>query len=152
NTLLGLGCAYIDPNGLNNVDGQGHNYFLSRNPYRLNSWAFFGEAYYQLTPDLKLTGGLRFTDDQKTFLEYPSWAGIAFKGIPQAGVLSQRWQEFTGRFVATWTPKLDFTEQSLFYASYSRGYKAGGANPPGVVPIFSGGVNFSSPSDLTHPQ
>ena len=40
---------------------------------------------------------------------------------------------------------------SLFYGSYSRGYKGGGANPPGVVPIFSGGVDFSSPSDLTHP-
>jgi outer membrane receptor protein involved in Fe transport len=151
NTFLGTGCAYIDPNPLANIDGQGHNYFLSQNPYRLNSWAGFGEAYYQVAPDLKLTGGLRFTDDQKTFTEYPSWAGIAFKGIPPAGVLVQSWQEFTGRAVANWTPKLDFTDESLFYASYSRGYKAGGANPPGVVPIFSGGVDFSSPSDLTHP-
>jgi iron complex outermembrane receptor protein len=148
-TQLGLGCAYIDPNALANVDGKGHNYFLSKNPYRLNSWAGFGEAYYQLTPDLKLTGGLRFTDDQKTFTEFPSWAGIAFKGIPSAGVLVQEWKEFTGRFVGTWTPKLDFTDDSLFYASYSRGYKAGGANPPGVVPIVSGGVLYSNP--ITHP-
>jgi outer membrane receptor protein involved in Fe transport len=151
NTLLGLGCAYIDPNGLANVNGQGHNYFLSMNPYRLNSWAGFGEVYYQVRPDLKLTGGLRFTDDEKTFTEFPSWAGLAFKGIPSTGELTQHWQELTGRAVATWTPKLDFTNDSLFYASYSRGYKAGGANPPGVVPIFSGGVNYSSPSDLTHP-
>ena len=33
-TLLGLGCAYIDPNPLAKVDGQGHNYFRSQNPYR----------------------------------------------------------------------------------------------------------------------
>jgi outer membrane receptor protein involved in Fe transport len=151
NTLLGLGCAYIDPNSLGNVDGQGHNYFLSENPYRVNSWAAFGELYYQIEPDLKLTGGLRFTDDEKTFTEFPSWAGLAFKGIPEAGILTQRWQELTGRTVATWTPKVDFTDQTLVYGSYSRGYKAGGANPPGVVPIFSGGVDFSSPSDLTHP-
>jgi iron complex outermembrane recepter protein len=151
NTLLGLGCAYIDPNGLGSVDGQGHNYFLSENPYRVNSWAAFGEIYYQIEPDLKLTGGLRFTDDEKTFTEFPSWAGLAFKGIPEAGVLTQRWQELTGRAVATWTPKVDFTDQTLVYGSYSRGYKAGGANPPGVVPIFSGGIDFSSPSDLTHP-
>jgi outer membrane receptor protein involved in Fe transport len=149
NTLLGLGCAYIDPNALANVDGQGHNYFLSKNPARIDSWALFGEVYYQIDPDLKLTGGLRFTDDEKSFTEYPSWAGLAFKGIPSAGVLTQRWQEVTGRAVATWTPKLDFTDESLIYASYSRGYKAGGANPPGVVPIFSGGIEYSSPS--THP-
>lgn len=148
-TLLGLGCAYIDPNSLSDVDGQGHNYFLSKNPARINSWSVFGELYYQVAPDVKLTGGLRFTDDEKIFTEFPSWAGLAFKGIPSAGVLTQRWQELTGRAVATWTPKLDFTDDSLFYASYSRGYKAGGANPPGVVPIFSGGVEFSSPA--AHP-
>jgi len=150
-TLLGLGCAYIDPHSLANVDGQGHNYFLSMNPARINSWAAFSELYYQVAPTLKLTGGLRFTDDRKDFTEFPSWAGLAFKGIPSAGVLSQHWQELTGRAVATWTPKTDFTDDTLVYASYSRGYKAGGANPPGVVPIFSGGVDFSSPSDLTHP-
>ncbi len=150
-TILGLGCAYIDPNALANVDGQGHNYFLSKNPARINSWAAFGEVYYQVAPDVKLTGGLRFTDDEKVFTEFPSWAGLAFKGIPSAGDLVQHWQEITGRAVATWTPKLDFTDASLFYASYSRGYKAGGANPPGVVPVFSGGINYSSPGDLTHP-
>lgn len=150
-TLLGLGCAYIDPNSLSNVNGQGHNYFLSINPYWVDSWAGFGEVYYQLTPDLKLTGGLRFTDDTKSFEEFPSWAGLAFKGIPSQGFLNQSWQELTGRFVATWTPKLDWSDQSLFYASYSRGYKAGGANPPGVTPIISGGVQYSSPSNLTHP-
>ncbi len=144
-----MGCAYIDPNALADVDGQGHNYFLSKNPAKINSWAMFGEAYDQITQDLKLTGGLRFTDDEKAFTEFPSWAGLAFKGIPSAGVLTQRWQELTGRAVATWTPKLDFTDQSLFYASYSRGYKAGGANPPGVVPVFSGGIEYSSPA--THP-
>ena len=117
----------------------------------MNSWAGFGELYYQVAPDVKLTGGLRYTIDDKEFTEFPSWAGLAFKGIPSAGVLKQNWEELTGRFVATWTPKLDFTDQSLFYASYSRGYKAGGANPPGVVPVFSGGVNYSSPGDLTHP-
>jgi len=149
NTLLGLGCAYIDPNSLANVDGQGHNYFLSKNPARVDSWALFGEVYYQIQPELKLTGGLRFTDDHKDFTEFPSWAGLAFKGIPSAGVLKQDWEELTGRAVASWTPKLDFTDASLFYASYSRGYKAGGANPPGVVPIFSGGVDYSTPT--THP-
>ena len=86
-------------------------------------------------PDVKLTGGLRWTDDQKQFhrnskLDACCWAGV----IRSRAIVDQEWKEWTGRFVANWTPKLDFTDQSLFYASYSRGYKGGGANPPGVVP------------------
>ena len=36
----------------------------------------------------------------------------------------------TGRAVLDYTPQLSFTNQTLIYASYSRGYKAGGFNPP----------------------
>ncbi len=129
------------------IDGQGHNYFRSQNPYRLNSWAGFGEAYYQVAPDVKLTAGLRWTDDMKHFVEIPSWTDVVGKGYPITGDLDQDWKELTGRFNATWTPKLDFTDQSLFYGSYSRGYKGGGANPPGVTSIGS----LSSPSNGTHP-
>ena len=151
NTLIGLGCAYVDPNPLNKIDGQGHNYFRNQNPYRLKSWAGFGEAYYQVAPDVKLTGGLRWTDDMKSFTEIPSWTLVAGKGYPVTGVLDQQWKEWTGRFVANWTPKLDFTDQSLFYGSYSRGYKGGGANPPGVFPILYYGIPVQSPSVYTHP-
>ncbi len=149
--LFGLGCGYIDPNPLSSIDGQGHNYFRSENPYRLHSWAGFGEVNYQIAPDVKLTGGLRWTDDQKSFTEIPSWADLQGKGYPSAGIIDQQWKELTGRFNATWTPKLDFTDQSMFYGSYSRGYKGGGANPPGVVPVIEGGILFSSPSSVTHP-
>jgi iron complex outermembrane recepter protein len=150
-TFFGLGCAYVDPNPLNQIDGQGHNYFRSENPYRLHSWAGFGEAYYQVAPDVKLTGGLRWTDDSKSFTEIPSWTLLAGEGYPSFGDLNQQWREWTGRFVANWTPKLDFTDQSLFYGSYSRGYKGGGANPPGVVPILYYGIAIESPSNYTHP-
>jgi outer membrane receptor protein involved in Fe transport len=151
NTLFGLGCGYVDPNPLSKIDGQGHNYFRNQNPYRLHSWAGFGEVYYQVAPDIKLTGGLRWTDDSKSFTEIPSWAIVAGKGYPSFGNIDQEWKEWTGRFVANWTPKLDFTDQTLVYGSYSRGYKGGGANPPGVVPIVIQGVKIESPSNYTHP-
>jgi iron complex outermembrane receptor protein len=122
--------TYIDPNPIGQLDGQGHNYFRSENPYDLSSYAGFGEAYYQVTPDLKLTGGLRWTDDQKTFYDIPSWTFLLGGGYPIEGVVRQEWKEWTGRGVVNWTPKLDFTDQTLLYASYSRGYKGGGANPP----------------------
>jgi iron complex outermembrane receptor protein len=52
------------------------------------------------------------------------------------------YRKVTGRFVADWTPTLDFTDATLVYASYSRGYKAGGFNPgiqPGLnVPVAYG--------------
>ncbi len=122
--------TYIDPNPIPSINGDGHNYFRSENPYAVSSYAGFGEVYYQLTPDLKLTGGLRWTDDQKTFWEIPSWTYLTGGGYPVVDVVNQEWKEFTGRGVVTWTPKLDFTDQTMIYASYSRGYKGGGANPP----------------------
>ena len=124
---------YLDPNPMSSLNDEGHNYFLSKNPYVLNSYAAFGEAYYNVTPDLKLTGGLRWTDDEKHFIEYPSQVLTQGYGYPSTGTVDQKWKKYTGRAVANWTPKLDFTDQSMFYASYAHGYKAGGANPPGAV-------------------
>src|SRR6185312_3691203 len=151
--FLGLGCAYIDPNTLEQIDGNGHNYFRSQNPYRLTSWALFGEVYYQVTPDVKLTGGIRFTDDKKSFDLIPSWTLVIGEGYPIRGTVDQEWQEVTGRFNVNWTPKLDFTDQTMVYASYAHGYKGGGANPPGVivVPSFAEGIPVTSPSNQTHP-
>jgi len=138
-------CWYIDPNSLTNLDNQGHNYFLSQNPYTLNSYAGFGEAYYNVTPDLKLTGGLRWTDDQKHFVDIPSELLVGGYGYPITGIVDQSWQEFTGRFTANWTPKLDFTDQTLLYASFAHGYKAGGANPPGATLVTFGDTGISNP-------
>ena len=138
--------TYIDPNPIDHLDGQGHNYFRSENPYQLNSFAGFGEAYYQITPDVKLTGGLRWTDDSKRFWNIPSQVFLLGGGYPVFSTVNQEWKEWTGRFVADWTPKLDLTDATLVYASYSRGYKGGGANPPGPA------VDYLSPQTLaTHP-
>ena len=58
--------------------------------------------------------------------------------------MNQQWDQLTGRAAVNWTPKLDFTDQTLVYGSYAHGYKAGGANPPGAffpaifAPILQG--------------
>jgi iron complex outermembrane recepter protein len=130
-------CPYIDPNPISSLNNEGHNYFLSQNPYVLNSYAGFGEVYYQLLSDLKLTGGVRWTEDRKHFSQIPSWVDGLGWGYPIAGVVDQQWDQWTGRAVVNWTPKLDFTDQTLVYGSFSHGYKAGGANPPG--PVLGGG-------------
>jgi iron complex outermembrane recepter protein len=144
-----LPCGYIDPHPLSSIDGQGHNYFRSDNPYNLNSYAGFGEAYYNVTNDLKLTGGLRWTDDKKRFIRIPSEVLITGMGYPPLGTIDQEWREWTGRFVANWTPKLDFTDQTLIYGSFAHGYKAGGANPPGA--ILTNGRSNGGVTNPVHP-
>jgi len=126
-------CSYIDPNPISNLDDAGHNYFLSQNPYVLNSYAGFGEVYYNIFKDLKLTAGLRWTEDRKHFVIIPSELLTAGYGYPIKGTVEQQWDQLTGRLNATWTPKLRFTDQTLVYGSYAHGYKAGGANPPGAI-------------------
>jgi len=126
-------CVYIDPNPVGSLDNKGHNYFLSQNPYTLNSYAGFGEAYYNIAPDLKFTAGLRYTIDRKHFVDIPSDIIGYGLGYAPTGVENQEWDRLTGRAVLNWSPKLNFTDQSMFYASYAHGYKAGGANPPGAT-------------------
>ena len=144
------GCAAIDPNPLLHVNDLGHNYFLSRNPYVLNSYAGFGEAYYDVSRDLKLTGGIRWTDDKKHFLDIPSELLVFGSGYPVLGSVDQQWNQLTGRLAVNWTPKLDFTDQTLVYGSWAHGYKAGGANPPGAnLFVYNGYGNGGVPG---HPK
>ena len=120
----------------------------------LMSGAIFGEAYYDAIPDLlKFTAGLRWTEDEKyqrgrielldglipigSTDENAALSGFDFDGSTPGNQPFQinrvKYNRVTGRFVADYTPKLDFTDQTLIYASYARGYKAGGFNP-GVAP------------------
>ena len=136
------GCTYIDPNPIGSLNDLGHNYFLSKNPYKLISYAVFGEAYYNIAENLKLTAGLRWTVDKKEAPRIPSWVlGGSTVGYPIAEVIEQEWREPTGRLTLDWKPHLAFTDETLLYASYAHGYKAGGANPPasGLVMYFLSG-------------
>jgi len=157
NRSYGLtGCIYMDPNPIESVNDQGHNYFLSKNPYKLISYAVFGEASYELAENLKVTGGLRWTVDKKDAPRIPSWvlADSSF-GYPVAEVIEQEWREPTGRLAIDWKPRLSFTDETLFYASAAHGYKAGGANPPGYVRAIYGGegrAEAETPDSATRPR
>jgi outer membrane receptor protein involved in Fe transport len=122
------------------------------NQTRLQSMAAFGEVYYEAIPDtLKFTGGIRFTEDEKHQLSrIQLLTGLLPIGTTDlsTSVLPYDYNEatfdqVTGRFVVDYTPKLDFTDATLIYASYSRGYKAGGFNP-GVQPGLGVPVGYNS--------
>jgi len=165
-------CPYVDPNPLDSMDGEGHNYFRSKNPYKLKSAAAFGELYWNLREDLKITAGLRYTDDRKTFTPVPTQVllskgliggGVVNKGYPEDPDIKQHWGEWTGRLGVDWKPELSFTDDTLVYAFYSHGYKGGGANPPspgfatedqGCADLSAEGLAFFCPllPVLTLPQ
>jgi len=147
--LPGQRPTYIDPNPLSQINGRGHNYFRSDNPYVVNSYAAFGEFYYEIAKDLKFTGGVRWTYDDKKFQLIPTQTLTLYYGYPHDNDVYKAWHEPTGRAVLTWTPKLDFTDQTMVYASYSRGYKAGGQNPPGPVLLEYGTDSNNQP---VHPK
>jgi outer membrane receptor protein involved in Fe transport len=138
-------CVYVDPNPLSEINGEGHNYFRSKNVVHTRSWAVFGEGYWDLTPELRLTTGLRYTEDRKDTTPYPSQlllgapldggsgpgsGGFVRRGYYALPDIEQKWEAVTGRIVLDWTPDLSFTDDTLVYASFSRGYKGGGTNPP----------------------
>ena len=99
---------------------------------QVKSYAGFGEAYFNLTPSLKFTAGLRYTEDQKhietasgTFALGPYFIGDAKFG------------KLTGRAIIDWNGRLSDSATSNFYLSFSRGFKSGGFNPGNVtVPLF----------------
>jgi outer membrane receptor protein involved in Fe transport len=126
-------CVYIDPNRV--PSGEGHGNYQSFQPYHLDSNALFGELYYQAAPDLKFTVGLRYTDDKKTLDNYPvkllSPGSGLVPGTPPH--LVAEFKKFTGRAGFDWKPNLGFTNDTLIYGFYSRGYKGGGPNNIGQV-------------------
>jgi outer membrane receptor protein involved in Fe transport len=108
----------------------------------LKSESAFAEVYYDIVPDLlKLTVGGRYNEDWKSEdTRIPILAGAIPLGasnydasVTAAGTPftanAGKFDSTTGRVVLDYTPKLDFTDQTLFYASYAHGYKAGGFNP-----------------------
>lgn len=142
--------------------------FFRNNTQRfdLESFGIFGEVYFDISDRLKFTAGLRYNDDSKTITARSTLAsffnpysndgdpfassitplrsstglfdadpGLAGQQLQQERAVS--FNEITGRAV------VDFqvTPDNLIYASYSRGYKSGGINPP-LQPIFNVSESF----------
>jgi outer membrane receptor protein involved in Fe transport len=125
--------AYVDP--LVNPDYTGHNYFMSITEYELVSRAAFGEIYWNPIDDLRFTFGLRYTDDDKWTRGSGSTFLVAGQGATFLAPQKIRFKETTGRFNVDWSPDLPFTDDTLLYATYSKGYKAGGFNPARVTEL-----------------
>ncbi len=105
------------------------------------SWALFGQFDYQLTDSLTLTAGLRYSDENKkldTLYLESSTAGGFF--LPQFAATFSRedTQEEINDDQVTGTIKLSYfvNNDIMVYASYGKGYKAGGTNTDRIDPAF----------------
>lgn len=95
----------------------------------LDAFAGFAEAYWAVTDTITITTGIRYTNDRKfietrTTIPFDAFTGVADPFTP----LGTRFDAVTGRFTVDWKPDFSFTDDTLFYASYSRGFKGGGPN------------------------
>ncbi len=121
--------------------GEGANYYDNRTDYRLGAYAAFGEVYYQANEDLKFTAGVRYSVDRKWDIAHG--VRLLSAAEPNSPVQTVAFKETTGRLNVEWTPHLGFTDRTLVYATYSRGYKPGGFNP-GITPGLAIPVSFNS--------
>jgi outer membrane receptor protein involved in Fe transport len=136
-------CIYIDPSST--PGGIGHNYFFNSTPYQLTSEAIFGEIYRNLTDNLKLTIGARYTHDHKvqTNLPVPTLTPGSGLALGSPAYLTATFNEPTWRAGLDWKVNTGFTDQTMLYFTYSRGYKAGGPNAPASVGFGSVQPNFA---------
>jgi len=107
-------------------------------PVVARSEAGFGQLTYDITPDLHVTGGIRYTKDFKsrdggTVADFPNTASIPASLLPKCtglrcvlsqNIAAQNYKKTTWKFGIDY----DAPGLGLFYASVSSGYKAGGFN------------------------
>jgi outer membrane receptor protein involved in Fe transport len=96
---------------------------LSRNG-KNSTGALFGEIYFELAEELRLTLGARYTEEERSgesrsivLGPLGPWVYSEFEG-----------NKATYKAAVDWTPELAFTDQTLIYGSVATGYKGGGLN------------------------
>ena len=122
-----------------------------------DSWAIFGEGNYDLTQNLTLTLGLRVTNDERSvtldsFLfdasQVPANSPISVAAARAAELFpvitptsnNDDWTEWSGRLALDYS----FSEDSMLFASLSRGFKGGEVN--------GGAIFLPSEVGITDPE
>jgi iron complex outermembrane receptor protein len=117
------------------------------------SLAIFGEVSVEPVQGLELTGGLRYTEDRKTYqgtvlnlfpATLPDPNPLPTLAIPEGGplfIFSTPFRDTFSALTGSASVRYEFTDWLNGYLSYSRSFKSGGFNtrynapPPGFVPV-----------------
>jgi iron complex outermembrane recepter protein len=106
----------------------------------LNSYSVFGETSYKFQSDTKITAGLRYTDDYFNERVQVLAGGVEPVPLDPSGS-AVRFAKLTYR--AMIDQKLN--EDSLLYASYSRGFRSGEYSSTSPTEIVNGAFALAPP-------
>lgn len=123
----------------------------------IESTAAFGSLEFKATEQLTLSAGLRWSEDKKDgslSSIHPTGAVLPFASLPLAVVYDYNTSVSDSEPTYTASAKYDFSDDTMAFATYSRGYKSGGISmtrdaagsalffgnpvtgcPPGSVPV-----------------
>lgn len=108
--------------------------FLTNDPIVSKSKSGFAHAVLHLTDSLNLTGGLRYTDDFKSY----TFVRLDPDGSPQStllGPINGLSTEYRGtRWDYRVAADYRFSPEFLVYAQVATGYKGGGVSPRPILP------------------
>jgi iron complex outermembrane receptor protein len=106
---------------------------------KTTSNAFFGQASFWVVPDrLRLTGGIRYTEDKKQVLR-ASATTDANQRLTSVTLTGQRLDLVFDK--VTWRANADYfvTDRNMIYASVSTGFRSGGFNSGALTnPLLQG--------------
>jgi outer membrane receptor protein involved in Fe transport len=122
--------ALIGDPDIVNIFGVGYSPDFPEDSYFLQThakdeqYAVFGEATYGVTEKLRLTAGARFSKNKYSFDTYTGGPQLFGPSARGSGSNSEN----------SFTPKLSVQYQAdpnnMFYATYAKGFRPGGANNP----------------------
>ncbi len=101
-----------------------YNFLRAHNVTNTDAYAVFGEATWSATDRLKITAGLRWTNEEKTFTFDNAVLNLAGQVVAPSikGQSDKIWSAITPKLSVqyAWTPDI------LQYVTYSKGFKSGG--------------------------
>jgi iron complex outermembrane recepter protein len=129
------------------IDPSQRLYHNETHPYELDTYAGFGELYWQARQDIRVTLGLRYTREEKKSSQRTVYLGFLSDPSSQNNGFSEfggKWDEPTGRFNVSW----DVEDDMMAYVTLSRSYKGGGFNPiaaesPLLDPALGGDPDYA---------
>ncbi len=96
--------------------------------FTLETWAVFGEVYWDISDALHLTVGARYSDEEKSSQQRTIYLDfLSNPNAPGGGYEDFSWSnaEPTGRVNLTY----DLSDDTMTYVQLSRSFKSGGFNP-----------------------
>ena len=117
--------------------------------YELDAQAIFGELYYDVSPDLRLTLGARYSDETKKSKQRTIY--VTFADLPPLDAENNAYgfpeydqDEFTWKANATY----NMSDDTMVYGTLSSSFKSGGVNPISVDDDLADPAAGGDPANL----